>query len=57
MHSCEKMHYATVGNVLKDLGVNMAATGATSAAVLYKGGDAGDGRAELRGARAPSRSS
>jgi hypothetical protein len=38
MHSCEKMKYATVGTVLKGLGVNMAATGATSAAVLYKGG-------------------
>jgi len=38
MHSCEKMKYATVGNVLKSLGVNMAATGATSAAVLYKNG-------------------
>ena len=38
MHSCEKMKYATVGTVLKELGVNMAATGATSAAVLYKNG-------------------
>ena len=39
MHSCEKMKYATVGNVLAQLGVNMGATGATSAAVLYKGGN------------------
>jgi hypothetical protein len=38
MHSCEKMKYATVGKVLAGLGVNMAATGATSAAVLYKNG-------------------
>jgi len=38
MHSCQKMKYATVGNVLAQLGVNMGATGATSAAVLYKNG-------------------
>lgn len=41
MHSCQKMEYATLGNILKQLGVNMAATGATSAAQLYlKGGQA-----------------
>jgi hypothetical protein len=39
MHSCEKVKYATVGNILKQLGVNMAATGATSAAVIYKNGN------------------
>ncbi|MCU1283468.1 MAG: hypothetical protein JWM53_7014 [bacterium] len=39
MHSCEKMKFNTVGNVLKQLGVNMAATGATSAAVIYKNGN------------------
>jgi hypothetical protein len=33
------MKYATVGNVLAALGVNMAATGTTSAAVLYKNGN------------------
>ena len=38
MHSCQKMKYAIVGNVLTQLGVNMGATGATSAAVLYKNG-------------------
>jgi hypothetical protein len=38
MHSCQKMRYTTVGNVLTALGVNMAATAATSAGVLYKGG-------------------
>ncbi|MGZ3442651.1 MAG: hypothetical protein ACXVDD_24185 [Polyangia bacterium] len=38
MHSCQKMKYGTVGNVLKNLGVNMAATGATSAGLLYKNG-------------------
>jgi len=38
MHSCMKMKYATVGTVLKGLGVNMAATGATSAGLIYKNG-------------------
>jgi hypothetical protein len=38
MHSCQKMKYATVGNVLASLGVNMAATGATSAGLIYKNG-------------------
>ncbi len=52
MHSCEKMKYATVGNVLAQLGVNMAATGATSAAVLYKGGNQAMG-APNYGARVP----
>lgn len=39
MHSCQKMKYATLGNVLKQLGVNMGATGATSAAQLYLKGN------------------
>ncbi len=52
MHSCEKMHYAVVGNVLKQLGVNMAATGTTSAAVLYKNGSQAMG-APNYGARVP----
>jgi len=38
MHSCQKLKYVTVGNVLTQLGVNMASTTAGSAAVLYKGG-------------------
>jgi len=38
MHSCQKMRYSTVGTVLKQLGVNLAATGTTSAAVIYKNG-------------------
>jgi hypothetical protein len=38
MHSCQKMKYATVGNLLTTFGVNMAATGATTAGALYKGG-------------------
>jgi hypothetical protein len=38
MHSCEKVKYVTLGNMLTTLGVNMAATGATTAGALYKGG-------------------
>jgi hypothetical protein len=38
MHSCGKMRYVTIGNVLADLGVNMKATATTSAAVLYTSG-------------------
>jgi hypothetical protein len=52
MHSCEKMKYATVGTVLAELGVNMAATGTTSAAVLYKNGSQAMG-APNYGARVP----
>lgn len=37
MHSCQKLKYATVGNVLKQLGVNVANTNATSAGALYRG--------------------
>jgi hypothetical protein len=37
MHSCQKMKYATVGNVLAQLGVNMSGTG-KSAGALFKGG-------------------
>lgn len=52
MHSCEKMKYATVGNVLAQLGVNMGSTTANSAAVLYKGAAQAMG-APNYGARVP----
>ena len=52
MHSCQKMRYSTVGNVLTTLGVNMAATGATTAGALYKGGSNAIG-APNYGARVP----
>jgi hypothetical protein len=52
MHSCEKMKFATLGNVLSKLGVNMAATGATSAGLLYKNGSQAMG-APNYGARVP----
>lgn len=37
MHSCQKMKYATVGNVLAQLGVSLGGNG-TSAGALYSGG-------------------
>ena len=35
MHSCAKMRYGTVGNVLKSLGVNLANKTANSAGAIY----------------------
>lgn len=52
MHSCQKMRYSTVGNVLTTFGVNMAATGATSAGLLYKNAGQAMG-APNYGARVP----
>ena len=52
MHSCEKMKYTTVGNVLAQLGVNMGSTTANSAAVLYKAAGQAMG-APNYGARVP----
>jgi hypothetical protein len=52
MHSCQKMRYATVGNVLTAFGVNMAATGATTAGAIYKAGSQAMGSPNF-GARVP----
>jgi hypothetical protein len=38
VHSCSKVRYATLGNVLRSVGVDTAATGAVSAGALYRGG-------------------
>src|SRR5215471_10728537 len=38
MHSCQKLKYATVGNVLAKLGVNLNNATATSAGALYRNG-------------------
>ncbi len=38
MHSCQKLKYATLGNVLSSLGVNLGNTTKNSAGVLYTGG-------------------
>jgi hypothetical protein len=39
VHSCPKVRYRTLGTVLAEVGVNMAATGNLSAAQLYATGD------------------
>jgi hypothetical protein len=39
VHSCPKVRYKTLGTVLSEIGVNMGATGAVSAAQLYATGD------------------
>jgi hypothetical protein len=38
MHSCFKIRYATLGNVLSSVGVDLAGTASASAAVLYRDG-------------------
>jgi hypothetical protein len=38
MHSCSKIKYATLGNVLRSRGVNMGNTAATSAGGLFRSG-------------------
>ena len=38
MHSCGKMKYATMGNVLSDFGVDLTQTGTTTAGYLYTSG-------------------
>jgi hypothetical protein len=40
MHGCMKMHYATLGNVLTSLGVNLTNTTTNSAGQLYQTGAA-----------------
>lgn len=53
MHSCQKLKYATLGNLLTALGVNMAKTATPpSAGQLYKGGGGAMG-APNYGARVP----
>src|ERR1041385_4708688 len=38
VHSCAKMRYRTLGNLLASRGVDLAATGELSAGALYRGG-------------------
>ncbi len=52
LHSCRKISYATVGRILSDLGVDMAATGETSAGYMYSVADQALG-APNYGARVP----
>jgi len=57
MHSCQKLKYATLGNVLQSLGVTIPATVGTGAAALTGGalyvGGAGALGAPIYGARIP----
>jgi hypothetical protein len=53
LHSCQKIKYATLGNMLRQLGVNMGATSTPpSAGQLYTGGGGAMGQANY-GARVP----
>lgn len=45
MHSCPKVKYATLGNILTGVGINAANTAAVSAGDLYTKGDAALGAA------------
>jgi hypothetical protein len=36
MHGCSKLHYSTLGNVLRSFGVNLASTAVDSAGQLYQ---------------------
>jgi hypothetical protein len=47
MHSCSKLRYATLGNVLTSVGVNVASTTALSAGQLYRDGASALGTANF----------
>jgi hypothetical protein len=49
LHSCSKVTYAALGNILKGRGVNLAGTQQASAAMLYKGGASALGVANYSG--------
>jgi hypothetical protein len=49
LHSCSKITYAALGNILNGRGVSMTQTKANSAAVLYKGGNSALGVANYSG--------
>jgi hypothetical protein len=49
LHSCSKIAYASLGNILSERGVNMSNTKSTSAAILYKGGASALGTANYSG--------
>ena len=49
LHSCSKIKYAALGNILANRGVNMTNTSKTSAAMLYKGGASALGVANYPG--------
>ena len=49
LHSCGKIQYAALGSILSTRGINMAATGATTAGAMYKNGSASLGVANYQG--------
>lgn len=49
LHSCSKITYSTLGNILKGRGVNTGSTAANSAGLLYKGGASALGIANYAG--------
>lgn len=49
LHSCSKITYAAMGNILKGRGVNMNGTGQNATATLYKGGASALGVANYSG--------
>lgn len=49
LHSCSKITYAALGNILSEHGVNTGSTQANSAGLLYKGGASALGTANYAG--------
>ncbi len=49
LHSCSKITYSALGNILKGRGVNIASTTTNSAGLLYKGGASALGVANYSG--------
>ncbi len=49
LHSCSKITYAALGNILKGRGVNMSGTGQNATGTLYKGGASALGVANYSG--------
>ncbi|HEY1959947.1 MAG TPA: hypothetical protein VGH28_30270 [Polyangiaceae bacterium] len=49
LHSCSKITYAALGNILKEHGVNTGSTQTNSAGMLYKGGASALGTANYAG--------
>jgi hypothetical protein len=49
LHSCSKITYSALGNILKGRGVNLSSTQTNSAAMLYKGGASALGVANYAG--------
>lgn len=55
VHSCPKMKYDTLGNLLASRGVDLAATGPLSAGAMYRAGDQALGAANFNARQRESR--